>query len=330
MHGERPSLLSGRQALSLLDQISEGVYFVDRERRILHWNQGAERISGYAARDVVGRMCGEVLVHVNDEGRVMCGAGCPVKCAVDSGCRNGTQAWLMHRDGHRVPVSIHVAPYTDEVSGLTGVVEVFRDNTTELALLERARELEQLAYIDPLTQIGNRRFAEQILRQSWDAWSRNRSTFGIAMLDIDHFKAVNDRHGHDAGDEVLRVVCRTLAASLRSFDFIGRWGGEEILAIIQCVRQAELSKVTRRFLSLVRATNCKWNDERIRVTTSVGIATVEECNSMPEMLLLADQRLYAAKCGGRDRVIGLETPRGGVATSRPILPALRGFPQLPS
>ena len=317
MNGERLTLLTDGQLLSVLDHISDGVYFVDSERRILHWNQGAERISGYTAREVVGRRCGDVLTHVDDAGAVMCGESCPLKNVLHTGQPQKAQAWLLHRDGHRVPVSVDAAPFVDGVTGLAGVVEVFHDNTSGLALLQRAKELERLAYIDPLTQIGNRRFAQQVLQQSWDAWGRNRSSFGIAMLDIDHFKAVNDRYGHDAGDEVLRVVCRTLASSLRSFDFLGRWGGEEILAIVQCVRQAELMKVTRRFLGLVRATRCRWCNQEIQVTTSVGIATAEECSSTSEMLLLADQRLYAAKCAGRDRLIGPGRPRSAAAMSHP-------------
>jgi diguanylate cyclase (GGDEF)-like protein len=239
-----------------------------------------------------------------------------------------TKGWLRHRDGHRAPVSIRAAPYADPVSGLAGVVEVFHDNTEGIALLQRATEMERLAYIDPLTQTGIRRFAEQVLQQCWDSWSRNQSAFGIAMLDIEHFKAVNDRHGHDAGDEVLRVVCRPVASSLRSFDFIGRWGGEEFLAIIQCVRQAELARVTRRFLNLVRTTSCNWGNQRIQVTTSIGIASVEECGSAGEMLLRADQRLYAAKSGGRNRLIGPETLCANGATSPPTPPASRESRQL--
>ncbi len=328
MIGERSTLLSDTQLLALLDHVSEGVYFVDEARRILHWNQGAEKISGYSAQEVVGRCCGDILMHVDEAGEVLCGERCPLKSVLRTGSSQRTMAWLRHRQGHRVPVKIEAAPYVDPASGLTGVVEVFRDDTEGLALLERARELEQFAYIDPLTQIGNRRFAEQVLQQSWDAWSRNQSTFGIAMMDIDHFKAVNDRYGHDAGDQVLRVVCRTLASSLRSFDFLGRWGGEEILAIIQCVRPAELAKVTRRFLGLVRATNCNWCGQAIQVTTSVGIAGVEECGSVPEMLLLADQRLYAAKCAGRDRLIGPGTLLSSDAKSPPTPPASRESRQL--
>jgi len=330
MCGERPSLLSETQLVSLLDHISDGVYFVDAERRILHWNQAAEKISGFAAHEVVGKWCGDLLMHVDDDGESLCGTACPLKSVLSTGGVRKIQAWLLHRQGHRVPVTVEAAPFVDPATGLAGAVEVFRDNTAGLALIERAQELERLAYIDPLTQIGNRRFAQQVLQQSWNAWGRNRSSFGIAMLDLDHFKAVNDRYGHDAGDEVLRVVCRTLASSLRSFDFIGRWGGEEILAILQCVRQAELTKVTRRFLGLVRATTCHWCNQQIQVTTSVGIAIAEECDSAAEMLLLADQRLYAAKCAGRDRIIGPETRPAAGATSLADLPASRESRRLSS
>ncbi len=321
-------MLTADQLLSILDHITEGVYFVDSERRVLHWNRAAERISGYAAEAVVGRHCGNFLQHVDECGGQMCGEACPLLCVLASGRPQTAQAWLRHRAGQRVPVAVEAVPFTDPATGLAGVIEIFRDNSASLALMQRAQEMEQLAYIDPLTEIGNRRYAEQVLRQSWDDWSRNQSSFGVALMDLDHFKAINDLHGHDAGDHVLRVACRTLTSSLRSFDFLGRWGGEELLAIVQYVRPAELMKVTGRFVSLLRSAGYEWESQVIRVTASVGVAVAEECDSVEALVGLADERLYVAKCGGRDRVIGPETPSAGASTCRPDPQASRESLQL--
>lgn len=137
MNGTRPSLLSDAQLLSLLDHTAEGVYFVDRARRILHWNRGAERISGYAASEVLGRYCGEILLHADGGGAGLCGAVCPLTRVLDTGRRHCVAAWLRHRDGHRVRVSLDAAAYTEPESGLTGAVEVFREEPAGTELVER-------------------------------------------------------------------------------------------------------------------------------------------------------------------------------------------------
>jgi diguanylate cyclase (GGDEF)-like protein len=181
---------------------------------------------------------------------------------------------------------------------------VFRDVSEELALLKRAEELESLALLDSLTAVGNRRYAGQVLEQSWQSWERYGTHFGVALLDVDNFKRVNDAYGHPAGDQVLRVVARTMAGSLRAFDFLGRWGGEEFLAVIQCVGAKDLCRVVARCRELGGSVLVPAGAAEVRVTLSAGVASVEEGQTLDELIQLADQRLYAAKEAGRDRSIG--------------------------
>ncbi|MBI4890658.1 MAG: diguanylate cyclase [Acidobacteria bacterium] len=290
--------------LRVLEHLREGVYFVDTERVIRYWNRGAERLTGYRAEDVVGQPCGAVLLHVGETGQVMCGGQCPLLDCVERRCEAEGRMWLKHEMGHRVPVMISAVPVLDAQGRALGMLEVFRDATEELALLERATELERLALLDGLTGAGNRRFAERVLEQSWEAWKRYRWKFGVALLDVDHFKALNDRYGHGAGDAVLRAMSRTMVGGLRSFDFLGRWGGEEFLLVVQSVGREDLLRVAGRCRELVSSLEVPWGGQALTATVSGGVVGVEEVETLGELVELADARLYCAKEAGRNRLIG--------------------------
>ena len=215
---------------SLLDNLSDGVYFVDRERRILYWNRGAEELTGFAAAEVVGRRCADgVLMHVDGEGCALCDDGtCPAAAVMRSGEPVERRVFLHHHDGHRVPVMTRIAPLRGPNGDITGAVEVFSDDSVALAAADQIAQLRQAALLDPLTGIGNRRYGEVELASRLGTLARYGWALGLLMVDVDRFKDVNDRHGHEAGDGVLRMVAQTLSRNVRPFDAVCRWGGEVI------------------------------------------------------------------------------------------------------
>lgn len=287
----------------VLENLHDGVYFVDKDRRITYWNQGAHRITGYPSHEVLGHRCKEsLLIHSDREGSVLCVKGCPVSQTVGDGEPREGDVFLRHRDGHRVPVHIRVSPIKDDSGEVVGAVETFSDNSAKIAALERASQLEQIAYLDSLTGVGNRRYAEIALEQSFDGYRQHGSPFALLFCDIDHFKVINDRWGHHAGDSVLRMVAQTLAHSLRSYDFVARWGGDEFVVLVPEADEDVSGRVARRCLQLVRTSHLTWNGEPVRVTMSIGIATPRPGDSALELLRRADDLLYEAKNAGRDRL----------------------------
>lgn len=292
---------------SILDGLSDGVYFVDRERNIKYWNRGAERISGYGAGEVLGRSCREnLLVHVDRHGCELCVNGCPLLATLGDGNVRQADVFLKHHDGERVPVSVRVAPIVDGDGEIVGCVEIFSDNSTKLAALERAAEMERAALIDLLTSAGTRRYTEEVLNEHWRAHRAVGNCFALMFLDVDHFKQVNDTYGHAAGDAILRAVSGTILKSLRSFDFLGRWGGDEFVIISPALNPDEALTIAERCLKLVRSCAIPWKDEIIRPTVSIGVAAIQRGDSVQDLLARADQNLYRAKIGGRNRIYGTE------------------------
>ena len=138
---------------TLLDNLYDGVYFVDRERQITFWNKAAERITGFTKAEVLGKRCADNLLrHVDDRGNSLCEGACPLSYTLRDGQLRSASVFLHHKNGHRLPVAIGVAPITDNRQNIIGAVEIFRDNSATVAALEHLKELEDLAYLDGLTQ----------------------------------------------------------------------------------------------------------------------------------------------------------------------------------
>ena len=287
----------------LLDELHDGVYFVDRDRRITFWNRSAERITGHPAAEALGLRCRDnLLVHTDELGTNLCEEGCPLLATMADGMQRETEIYLKHRDGHRVPVLVKATPIRRDGT-IIGAVESFDDNTKRMAALEQIRGLEQLAFVDPLTELPNRRLTEATLRARFDELERYQWPFGVVMLDVDHFKSVNDALGHDAGDAVLRMIAQTLAGVSRSFDLVGRWGGEEFLAVVTNVDEDDLRRVAERYRVLVARSELRLEDQPVGITVTCG-ATLAAVDDTPESLLRrADELLYLGKQQGRDRVI---------------------------
>ncbi len=291
---------------TLLDNLYEGVYFVDRDRNITYWSKGAERITGYPAAEVLGKSCSDnILLHVDKEGNSLCSEICPLLKTVNDGKARNVEVYLHHKDGHRVPITMHVAPIHDDQGRIIGGVEIFTENTPAAIALERLAELERLAYVDELTGLANRRYAEITLKSRIEELQRYGWRFGILFVDIDRFKDINDQYGHDLGDEVLKMVARTLQNSVRTFDVVSRWGGEEYVVVIANVEGDELIVTANRCRRLVERSSIP-SVPGLRVTISLGATLARLDDSVESLVKRVDVLMYKSKQAGRNRLTAEE------------------------
>lgn len=295
-----PALATGENDFlrRVLDCLHDGVYYVDLERRISYWNEGAERISGFTAAEVVGKHCWDnILGHVDEEGNALCLSGCALTQSMADGVPRERVAYLHHRLGHRVPVRMRVVPLRGSSGEICGAVEVFSDDFTQDESRKRIQELERLAYLDELTGLANRRFLDISLQISLSEHERYGWPFGVVMMDLDGFKGTNDRFGHCAGDEVLRTVARTLSGNSRPSDVIGRWGGDEFLAIIKNADEGQLRKVAEKYRRLVRASSVQEGVRTIGLGLSAGTAAARPGDTPRSLVARADTDMYRHKNG---------------------------------
>ena len=163
--------------------------------------------------------------------------------------------------------------------------------------------LERLAAVDPLTDAYNRRFGLARLREEFSRAVRAENPLGVLMLDLDHFKAVNDTYGHLVGDRVLRAVADACRRVVREGDVLIRYGGEEFLVMLPGAGPEDVRQIGERIRRAVAETSIEDGDLRVGVTVSLGGATYRETSDSPNSLVaLADGALYVAKEGGRDRL----------------------------
>jgi diguanylate cyclase (GGDEF)-like protein len=163
--------------------------------------------------------------------------------------------------------------------------------------------LEQRAQLDGLTGLANRAVLEDQLRREWDFSQRRGTPLTVMIVDLDHFKAINDMYGHAAGDDVLRQTARTLARCVRSSDLVSRYGGEEFVVVAPDCALAAATVLAQRFSAGLTEQLTLIGDRDIRITASVGIATADSTTkSSAELLQRADEALYQAKRSGRDAI----------------------------
>lgn len=301
----------------LLDQVSDGVYFVNRDRQITYWNGGAERITGYTAAEVQGHSCSDgILRHVNEAGRQLCLSGCPLARVMADGRPREAKVYLHHKEGHRVPVDVRARALRNPAGEIVGSVEVFSPRVANpYAGRRRARKDDSL---DPVTGLPSRRLGELYLETLMRAVSEHAGTLGVLYIDADHFKDVNDTYGHKTGDQVLRMVGQSLANGLRRGDLPVRWGGEEFLALLPGTDVAGLHSVAERVRMLAENSWIQKGDAQVRATVSIGATMALPAETADDLVDRADRLMYASKKGGRNRVttdLGAQPGKSG----RPIL-----------
>jgi len=170
---------------------------------------------------------------------------------------------------------------------------------TQMRLVEQNQELERLAVTDQLTGLHNRLRLDQALREERQRHSRHGASFGVLMVDVDHFKAVNDSYGHPVGDQVLIGIAGILQHNSREVDVVGRWGGEEFLVIC---RETGIDGAMALAEKLRQSVHAHVFEAVGRKSISIGVAVYRAAEGLTDILARADAALYRAKLGGRNRV----------------------------
>jgi diguanylate cyclase (GGDEF)-like protein/PAS domain S-box-containing protein len=288
---------------TIVDSLADGVYLVDTERTISYWNGGAERISGYVAGDVVGHRCYDnILGHVDAQGRSLCQTACPLAETMKDGRTREATIWLMHSEGYRKPVRVRTAPVRDADGRVIGGVETFSDDT---ALVQAAADVARArrdALTDELTGLANRRLFDAALAGRLENLARYGWQFGLLIVDIDHFKAFNDEHGHAFGDAVLVTAAETLRGAVRVGDVLARWGGDEFTVLVESPEIGDLLEAAERLSALVSRSEVRHGDAKLSVHVSIGGTLATPMDSAESVFSRADASLYAAKQAGRNRI----------------------------
>jgi diguanylate cyclase (GGDEF)-like protein/PAS domain S-box-containing protein len=299
-----------RRNEQLLMAVGEGVYGVDRNGRGIFINHAALTMLGLTEAEVLGADQHRLFHHHRRDGRPYPPHECPVhRTLVDGVARRIDDEWFWRKDGSGFAVRLTVTP-TEEDGGPGGAVVVFQDITERK---QREHELLRLATTDALTGIANRRCLLEHVEQELARFRRSRQPGALLMLDLDHFKRINDRHGHAAGDAVLKHFAALMQSHLRRIDFVGRLGGEEFVIVLADTPASGARVFAERLCEAVAAQALVTGDGELRYTVSIGVAPFADADAGTHALLArADAALYRAKQNGRNRVEFADAPPAAV------------------
>ncbi len=300
-HRQWPGLPGEDPFRQFVDSVQEyAIYLLDRTGHIRSWNAGAERINGCRAAEIVGQPFSVLYMQAEIE------RGRP-QALLASAAANGrveAEGWRVRRDGTRFWDDVVVTALHDADGDLYGFAVITRDLTEKRQQEEELRRSQDrskrfwtAAISDALTGAFNRRYMMNHLRGAIDRGEHKTSS--MLLFDVDHFKAINDQHGHETGDVVLKRIAAVARQISRDSDMLFRLGGDEFVLYLPGVAAAGAAVIAQRLRQAVAASSPPGGKP---VTISIGVAERHPDDSVEVWLRHADAALYRAKQQGRDRV----------------------------
>lgn len=288
--------------LNIINNLRDGIYYVDTDRRVLFWNKAAQEITGYSSDEIVGKCCPQTMLnHIDENGRPLCSVGCPLFATLADGKQRRDRVFVRHKDGYRIPIFVNIFPMIKD-GKIIGAVEVFTQDSPTVYEDDLVEKLSNIAMHDNLTKLPNRRYLESFMQYKMEEFQRFGRLFAVLFADIDNFSRFNNEYGHYIGDIVLKNIAEGIKRSVRRNDLVGRWGGEEFVGIYSVSSESDIQIIGEKLRMIVHGTDVIHNGKQLNVTISVGITVVRTYDSIESLVERADLLMYKSKKAGKDRV----------------------------
>jgi len=303
----------GQFCTTVINKINTGILIIDRDFKLAYWNRFLEVHANKASEDVIGQSIFDVFPELPKKW---------FERKISSVIQLNTQSFCSWEQRHHLFELPHTRPITTDSHYMAqnctffpvtndGVIEhicIMIEDVTDVCHYQSklSRALEDLAVanrIDGLTQIFNRKHWEECLAKEFSRSKRYGHDLALIMFDLDHFKRLNDGYGHQCGDLVLIETAKNVKDLLRLCDQFGRYGGEEFAIILPETDMQGALDVAERIRSTIEDTPVYYQEKKINISASVGVAVIEDFDTNYEDLInSADSALYSAKAAGRNQV----------------------------
>ncbi|MBI5902697.1 MAG: diguanylate cyclase [Deltaproteobacteria bacterium] len=292
----------------IFDMVDMGLVVLDADLKVTHWNRWMELRSEIPADKIVGAPLFDFFPNLNNPKFIR-------------SCRSvlnfGNFSFFSQKlhlylfpfnpvssfksKSQHMQQYCTMGPLRDENNAIKNLYISVQD-VSELVLYEQ--KLIEMNMKDGLTGAYNRRFLDVKLKEEFNRHRRYSRPLSLIMFDIDHFKKVNDTHGHQCGDHILKAVASKIASSIRNTDFLVRYGGEEFCCVLPETAFEAAALLAERFRANVADTEFAFKESTLRITISLGVSGLDKDNNTPELLIKkADESLYEAKKTGRNKVV---------------------------
>ncbi len=305
----------------LLDSLTDAAVYLDQDGQVLHWNRAAENLTGRQAAPLTHRSWTPQIMGLRTEsGEDLTAENCPLQATRRANTQFSSRLQVRHVDGRVFIVNFTGIPVFAGKGELSGVILLVRDASAQANLEQRVQSLHVIASQDNLTKVANRAEMDRQLPVFLDAHVSTGQPGSLIICDIDHFKRINDTHGHQAGDEALVTFANVLRECSREGDLVARYGGEEfVLLCAGCDNPAATARAEEIRKAVERTPVPALNGNTM--TASFGVTEHQPGDTPSTFVARADRALLTAKSTGRNRVVQLgsgQTPDGDTVQAREL------------
>jgi diguanylate cyclase (GGDEF)-like protein/PAS domain S-box-containing protein len=289
------TIVSLQRAASVFEHAREGIMITDLKGTIVDVNESFTRITGYTSEDAIGQNS-----RILNSGRQNAAFYKAIRNALTAQGHWSGELWNRRKDGELYAELLTISAICDKQGITQQYVALFSDIS---AIKAHQSELEHIAHFDALTNLPNRVLLADRLHQAMTQAQRRQKRVAVAYLDLDGFKAINDHHGHEAGDQVLITVAKRLKESLRDGDTIARMGGDEFVAVLADLEDTSTSVPLLNRLLSAAASPVQVGNLNFQVSASLGVSFYPQAQEIEadQLLRQADQAMYQAKVAGKNR-----------------------------
>lgn len=288
---------------SVLEDLPIGLYLVDRYRRIVFWNSGAERICGYLRQDVVGRFLREHLHATEDPADAPDAEDHdPISLVLRDGKPSTAHVSILHKEGYRVPVVLQTVPLRNEHGAIIGAAECFESNVAATERTRRRTASGRPVCLDEVTGFPSKGSMEAHLRELLAVFMERHADFAIVMIAIDCLDDLRASRGPGIVPSILRVVSHTIANSLRPTDDVGAWSNNRFLAVLTECKEGDLERVAKRLRKMIGQSQVEWWGDRFAVTASLGCAGCRPEDTVESLVDRTEKAFEESAAAGGNRV----------------------------
>ena len=280
---------------NVLESLQTAVYMVDRDQKVIFWNDGAERITGYLRQDVVGRSCREEVLALDESANsFVSDANGAIRSALRDGKPAVANISIRHKEGHRVLVRLRAVPIRNSHGTVIGAAESFEESLSVSEWDRRHAKLAEYGCLDENTDLPTQEFTMARLRQALATFETFRIPVSVLSIQLDQTDDFRAKFGPAAVMAILRAVERSLENSLRPTDLLGHGVNNQFLAVLSECKESEVSKVAERLRKMVGYAEIKWWGRDLTVTASFGGTGAKPGDTAESIIGRAESTL--AKC----------------------------------
>ncbi|MDO9578482.1 MAG: sensor domain-containing diguanylate cyclase [Candidatus Cloacimonadales bacterium] len=287
---------------TLLENLYEGIYYVDLERRIKYWSKGAEIITGYKSSDVIGKQCSDkFLAHTSLTGKNLCKSACLMRNTLATGSYNKTEVYLRHKDGHNVHISLRISPMYDAQKNIVGATHIFTNNEAYLSLRPDEIKKNYELYYDNITGLPSCYNSKLILKTKIEEFRRYHWPFATFIMHIDNFEHLKKIYELNLLDGIIKHFSSLIKQDIRPFDILGRWSENQFMVILINVKKKAMLMLGERMRTLIENSVFTAGKNSINLTFSQSGALIGKDIQSEDLIEKLEELLKQSIAAGGNR-----------------------------